>query len=398
MSSQITMPKLTDTMEEGTIVRWLKQVGDRVETGEVLAEIETDKADMELEASEAGVVQEIKVNEGDTAPVGAVIAVIGSDGAGEAATGEQPPRVPPASKPVEVPPSPPQAQRAAPGRPVRKVGAAPRSKAAEADPRRSQPPEAARPVERPAAARETNTAPHRPAAAKPSAPQGRVELSKMRLSIAKRMAEAKREVPHFYVTSEIDMGEALRLRESLEATGMLLGAPVSVTHLIIKAAALALQRHPRVNAAWDDGAIVYSETINIGIATAVEDGLLVPVLRGCGELSLAEMANAARELNEKAKGGRFTSDEMLGATFSISNMGMLDIDEFSAVINPPQAAILAIGAIKERAVARDGRLAVAKTMRVTLSCDHRVLNGVEGAGFLEELKRLLENPVALVMG
>jgi len=220
----------------------------------------------------------------------------------------------------------------------------------------------------------------------------------MRLSIAKRMAEAKREVPHFYVTSEIDMGEALRLRESLEATGMLLGAPVSVTHLIIKAAALALQRHPRVNAAWDDGAIVYSETINIGIATAVEDGLLVPVLRGCGELSLAEMANAARELNEKAKGGRFTSDEMLGATFSISNMGMLDIDEFSAVINPPQAAILAIGAIKERAVARDGRLAVAKTMRVTLSCDHRVLNGVEGAGFLEELKRLLENPVALVMG
>ena len=397
MPAQVTMPKLTDTMEEGTIVRWLKQVGDRVEVGDILAEIETDKADMELEASEAGVMQEIKVNEGDTAPVGAVIAVIGAERAAKARTREQPSPVQPVSNSVEEPTSPPEPQKAKPEAPVAKVEPPPGSKTGEAVLNRSRSPEAARQAERPAAGRETDTA-LRTRASKAAVPHGRVELSKMRLTIAKRMAEAKREVPHFYVTSEIDMGEAVRLRESLEATGMLLGGPVSVTHLIIKAAALALQRHPRVNAAWDDGAIVYPEAINLGIATAVEDGLLVPVLRGCEGLSLADIASAARELNEKAKGGRFTSDEMLGATFSISNLGMLDVDEFSAVINPPQAAILAVGAIKERAVARAGQLAIARTMRVTLSCDHRVLNGVEGARFLEELKRLLENPVALVMG
>ena len=219
----------------------------------------------------------------------------------------------------------------------------------------------------------------------------------MRLTIAKRMAEAKRDVPHFYLTSEIEMDAAVGLRASLEKTGML-REPVTVTHLLIKAVAIALQRHPRVNAAWDNDGVRFSEAINIGIATAVEDGLLVPVLKSCEQLSLDAIAAAARQLNEKARGGRFTADEMLGGTFTISNLGMFDVEEFSAVINPPQAAILAVGSVKQRAVARNGTLSVAKTMRLTLSCDHRVLNGVEGAQFLQELKRLLENPVALVMG
>ncbi len=371
------MPKLTDTMEEGTIVRWLKHVGDSVQRGEILAEVETDKADMELEAAAAGVVEEIRVDEGGTAAVGAIIAVIGA-GDGRKAR--------PAAKEQAAAESTP---REAPAKSAPKPAVAPQPAPAETRAARAEP----QPTRVPGAAE----APKVPRAG--DAPvHGRVELSKMRLTIAKRMAEAKREVPHFYIGSEIDMGEALRLRESLTATGMSLGVAISVTHMIIKAAAIALQRQPRVNAAWDDGAVLYSETINIGIATAVEDGLLVPVLRECERLSLADIAKRARELNEKAQGGRFGAEEMLGATFSISNMGMLDIDEFSAVINPPQAAILAVGAIKERAVARQGRLAVAKTMRVTLSCDHRVLNGVEGARFLEELKRLLENPVALVMG
>jgi len=198
------------------------------------------------------------------------------------------------------------------------------------------------------------------------------------------------------VTSEIDMSEAVRLRASLAAG--VVPERITVTHLIVRALAKTLVAHPRVNGSWADGAIAYHDDVNIAIAVAVEDGLLAPVLRRCQHLTLRQIARAAAELVEKAQSGRFGGDEMSGATFTLSNMGMLDIEEFSAVITPPQAAILAVGAIKDRAVVRDGQLAVAKTMRVTLSVDHRVLNGVEAGRFLEDLKRTLENPVALVVG
>jgi len=394
MSIDVTMPKLTDTMEEGTIVRWLKRVGEHVAAGDILAEIETDKADMELESESDGILRDIKVGEGDTAAVGAIIATLA---AATEVRAEKPapapePQAParestpqraaaPANKPVAHPPSAtPLARRVAQQARVelREVtGSGARGRVTKRD-----------------VAAATQTKPTAPVAAAP--PAGRVELSKMRQTIAHRMAEATRDIPHFYVTAEIDMSDAMRLRTSLDQTGMV-REPVTVTHLVIKAVAIALQRHPRVNAAWADGALNFNEAVNIGIATAVEDGLLLPVLQHCERLSLVEIASAARALNEKARGGRFSADEMLGGTFTVSNMGMLDVEDFTAIINPPQAAILAVGAIKERAIARDGRVEVGRTMRVTLSCDHRILNGVEGARFLEELKRLLENPVALVL-
>ena len=223
-----------------------------------------------------------------------------------------------------------------------------------------------------------------------------VEATRMRLAIAKRMAEAKREIPHFYVGAEIDMGEAMRVCAS-RSNGARRCPGLTVTHLLLRALAMALVHHPRVNASWRDDAIELHDDVNIGIAVAVEDGLVVPVLHRAQTLTLAEIAAHAAALTDKARTGKFSGEDLTGGTFSLSNVGMLAVDELVAVINPPQAAILAVAAVKERAIARDGQLAVAKTMRATLSCDHRVLNGVEGGRFLEELKDILENPVALLL-
>ena len=390
MPTEITMPKLSDTMEEGTILRWLKRVGEPVAKGEMLAEVETDKADMELEAGQSGTLSEIRVKEGESAAVGAVIAVLAD--AGQTA-GAAPPAAP----------APPKtAPRAAPPKPATPIPPPPSPPAQRAP----TPPPSSTP---PPAARAHGTAPGAPPAppatkwtprtdaATPPAPSGRQEQSKLRLAVAKQMTAAKREVPHFYVTAEIDMSDAARLRAAL-ATSDTVPERITYTHLIIRALALTLPRHPRVNASWSDGAIIYHDDINIGVAVAVDDGLVAPVLRGCQHLSLRQIARAATELASKAQAGRFGGDELTGGTFTVSNMGMLDIEEFSAVIIPPQAAILAVGAIKDRAVVRDGHLAVAKTMRATVSVDHRVLNGVEAGRFLEDLKGVLEKPFVLVMG
>ncbi len=211
----------------------------------------------------------------------------------------------------------------------------------------------------------------------------------MRQSIAKRMSEAFRDIPHFYLTTEIDMTEAVRLKDALKA-GQVYPVPVTYTHLVLKATALALKRHPRLNSSYQDGAVELKSDINLGMAVAVEDGLIVPVLRHVDQRSLAEIAQEARRLAEAAPQGRFTSEDLSGGTFTVSNLGMLDITEFAAVINPPQAAILAVGAVKERPVVRDGAVVPGRTMRVTLSCDHRIIDGMVGGRFLEELKRLLE--------
>jgi pyruvate dehydrogenase E2 component (dihydrolipoamide acetyltransferase) len=210
------------------------------------------------------------------------------------------------------------------------------------------------------------------------------------------MSQSKREIPHFYVASEIDMTEAARLREQILET-KLFPERITFTHLLIRALALVLPRHPRVNASWVDGAVQIHQDVNIAIAVAVEDGLVAPVIHRCQQLHLREIAQATQGLVEKAQAGKFTGSELTGATFTISNMGMLDIDSFTAVITPPQAAILAVGSIRERPVVRSGQLAVAKTMRVTLSADHRVLNGVEAGRFLEDLKHTLEHPLVLVL-
>ncbi len=389
MPTEITMPKLSDTMEEGTILRWYKHPGDRVESGEVLAEVETDKADMELEASASGIMAEIRVSEGASAAVGAVIAVL--DGAEQAAeaSGAQPPEavVPPAGATAaprreRAPARPPSAERTkVPSTPPRAIPTQP-------------PPPPSTPPHAPPGPAPAPTAQWKPRSA--AAPHGTQPISKLRQAVAKQMALSKREIPHFYVTAEIDMTEAARLRSSMAATPAL-PEHITFTHLMIRALAAILPRHPRVNASWSEQGIVYHDDVNIGVAVAVEDGLVAPVLRGCQQLSLRAIARAANDLVQKAQAGHFGGDALTGATFTLSNMGMLDVEEFSAVITPPQAAILAVGAIKDRPVVRDGQLAVAKTVRVTLAVDHRVLNGVEAARFLEDLKRALEHPLALVL-
>jgi pyruvate dehydrogenase E2 component (dihydrolipoamide acetyltransferase) len=209
------------------------------------------------------------------------------------------------------------------------------------------------------------------------------------------MAEAKREIPHFYVSAEIDMTEAVRLRQSIKQSGAMPG--LTVTHILVKALAIALVDHPRVNASWQDDGVLFHDDINVGVAVAVEDGLVVPVLHRAQRLSLQETSRQVSVLTDKARRGKFGGDDLSGGTFSLSNVGMLDVDELVAVINPPQAAILAVGAVKTRPIVRQGQLVIAPTMRATLSCDHRVLNGVEGGEFLADVKRVLENPVMLLV-
>lgn len=429
MPIEITLPKLSDTMEEGKILRWLKRVGDQVAPGDVVAEVETDKADMEVEASDGGIVSEIRVQEGESAPVGAVLAVLGGQpraagaakrpaearpvrGADEREEGKRPPAqgagddseargapVPQRARPTPIARATPAVRSAPPL--AKSPGGAPKLRAsplaqrlarerglnlAQVQGSGSEGKIVRRDVDRAPAEPE-------PRRGEELAP-GRRELSKMRQSIARRMTEAKQGIPHFYVAAEIDMGEAMRLLEALKQQ---VDSHITVSHLVVKAAAMALQEHPRVNGQWLDGAVEIPASINIGIAVAVEDGLIVPVVHGCEALALRDIAIEARRLVEAARQGGFSGDDLRGGTFSISNLGILDVDEFSAIINPPQAAILAVGSIKERAVARQGQLAVARTMRVTLSCDHRQLNGVEGARYLETLKAILETPLRMIV-
>lgn len=446
MPTELKMPKLSDNMEQGTIIRWLKKPGDSVRRGEPLAEVETDKADVEVEASESGVLSEIRVGEGEDAAVGAVIAVLAAEGEGDGAGGKAAARTKPEDRPAAAPaakaerpaarseerrtaeaPSRRQAKKSRaedghaaaedeshrPGRSVRASPLAARLAEEEgvdlAGLRGSGP--GGRIVRRDVEAaledgeREPAVGKEAPPAEEPDerktesrpapAPASGEEPSRMRRTIARRMAEAKREVPHFYIASEIDMSAAMRLREDIKRAGAI--ADLTVTHVILKAVAVALKRHPRVNASWVEEKVVFHDAVGIGVAVAVEDGLVVPVLHDADRLSLADIAKQAGALVEKARQGKFSGEDLSGGTFSVSNVGMIDVDDLVAVINPPQAAILATAAVKERPFVRDGQLVVARTMRANLSCDHRILNGVEGARFLAEVKELLENPVVLVL-
>lgn len=417
------MPKLSDTMEEGKILKWLKQVGDAIEVGEVLAEVETDKADMELEASESGTLRAIQVGEGESAAVGTVIAVLDGSADGAATkrdTNAKPAKAAPAAA-SDATPSEDRQDAASARPPVGKKAAtaapAPSGGSTRGAPKAS---EAARTLaskrgvdlatlegtgpdgrivseDVEAAAKSPRSAPAvRPGREREAPVAERHELSRMRQSIARRMSEAFRDIPHFSVTAEIDMSEAVRLKAALEKEGGF-AVPVTYTHMVLKATARALTKHPRLNASYRDGALEVHAAVNLGMAVSVDDGLIVPVLRGADERSLADIATEARRLVAQTKQGRFTSEDLSGGTFTVSNMGMLDLESFTAVINPPQAAILAVGSIKPRAVVRDGAVVAAHTMFVTVSCDHRIIDGVMAGRFLEELKTLLENPIGLVV-
>ena len=462
MAIEVQMPRLSDTMEEGKILKWLKQVGDRIEVGDIIAEVETDKADMEMEALDAGVLMEIRVKEGESAPVNAVIAVLREEGEDVVPSGTAKPNESVAQVPVGAPQPPTQPhpiavtareeERSAPQQPVdvrANVEPALRTAPQERKVRelresrlRKEAPEpiatedrvfASPLVKRMAQEQgidlskvhgsgpggrivkqdlEVHASPGsatvqlkvteqpQPTSVTPPAPPapvgGKEPFSRMRATIAKRMAESMREIPHFYVTVEIDMSEAVRMRAALKASARV-SVDVTYTHFLIKAVALALQQHPRLNASFVEDGREFKADINVGLAVSLDDGLIVPVVHDCQNLSLLEIAEKANALVERARTGKPTQEDLSGGTFTISNMGMLPVEHFTAIINPPQGAILAVGAIKERPVVRNGEIRSAHTMMVTLSCDHRILDGVTGGQFLADLKKLLENPVGLMV-
>ncbi len=430
MAEVIRMPRMSDTMEEGVIVGWLKKVGDAVEPGDVLAEVETDKATMELESYQEGVLLYIGVKEGPV-PVNGILAVIGEEGedyqAALDAEAEKPTDTAPSEKeeaksaPANTPAAAPaQPQIAAPPPPVStpattsdaRLKASPLAKSMARESgidlanitgtgdqgriikRDIEAYLAKGPAAVPANGQQIAAAANVPAftLAQDRADED-IRVSQMRKTIARRLGESKFSAPHFYLTIEIDMGKTIAARKSLNEV-----APVKISFndLVIKACAVALQQHPAVNSSWMGDTIRRNGNIHIGVAVAVPDGLLVPVIRYANMKSLSQINVEVKALAEKAKNKKLQPDEMTGNTFTISNLGMFGIEEFTAIINPPDACILAVGTIVEKPVVVDGKMEVGHRMKVTLSCDHRVVDGATGARFLQTLKNMLEDPVRLL--
>jgi pyruvate dehydrogenase E2 component (dihydrolipoamide acetyltransferase) len=438
--TKVVMPKLSDAMESGKMIKWLKKEGDRIQGGDILAEVETDKADVEMEAFGAGVLRKILVPAGASAPIGTLIGVIAEPGeditalvasappapAGAASAVPQAPRqvvaapsAPPvqssrpalvgaqasvgagvgqgqaaiASAPAVVAPAPPGG--ASGGR----VKASPLAKKIAAQTgvdlrliQGSGP--GGRIIRRDVEGAGASTAPT-PVAAVSGAEFEDVPLSQIRAAIARRMPLSKAPVPHFYVSSEVAMDRAWELREQLNA---LEGQPkISVNDFVIRACALALLKHPGVNASLQGDAIRVYHRAHIGIAVALDDGLITPVLRDCHAKPLAQIAVESRDLAERARNRKLRAPELSGATFSISNLGMFDVAEFSAIINPPEGAILAVGSVRRVPVVDDAGLGVGRRMMLTISADHRVMDGAMGARFLQDVKRLLEEPLRLLV-
>jgi pyruvate dehydrogenase E2 component (dihydrolipoamide acetyltransferase) len=445
MITKVFMPKLSDAMETGKVIKWLKKEGDPVKGGDVIAEIETDKANVEIEAFGGGVLRKIVVAEGGQVPVGDLIGVIADPTedisslaaapakptapaarpapAAAAAGGPLPAMesyqsvpvtaavVPMAPAAAAAPPSADGRVKASPlarkiagqtGVDLRLIqGTGPGGRIIRRDV------EAAHAAPRPAA---VPVGAPQPAAPRPAAPPARpqfvipprpaaefedVAMSPMRAAIAKRMPMSKAPVPHFYVTSEVDMDATWALREQLNRLD---GQPkISVTDMVIKATALALLKNPGVNAQLNGQGIRVHHRAHIGIAVALEQGLITPVLRDCDVKPLGRIAVESRDLADRARGGKLRVQELSGATFSISNLGMYDVEEFSAIINPPEGAILAVGSVLQKPVVDDDQIRVGRRMKMTISCDHRVMDGAMGARFLQDVKRLLEEPLRLLV-
>jgi pyruvate dehydrogenase E2 component (dihydrolipoamide acetyltransferase) len=418
--AEVIMPKMGDAMTEGKVLRWMKQPGDRVARGEAIAEIETDKVNVDLEAEEAGTLAEVVVPAGAMAAVGATIAVIarageaagatpaakdaaaGTTAAEKAAAGS---KAVAAARPAAAKPT----QETAPAEAAPETGAVRASPLARRLAEQHGIPLASITGTGPdgrvtkedveAAAAAGTTAAQAPAARTPTAPAAAGDrdepLSRMRQTIARRMTEAKQQIPHIYITMSVGMDAALALRRQIN-DGADDARKVSVNDLVTRAAALALRKFPALNAAFADNAVRYYGDVNISVAVALPEGLIAPTLYHCDRKSVWEIAAESRALAERARTGKLRPEDLRPGTFTISNLGMFDVDVFSAIVNPPQAAILAVGAAKPQPVVRDGALAAATMMQVTCSADHRVTDGAEVARFLTELRRLLEQPVWLV--
>jgi len=419
MAEIIEMPRLSDTMTEGVIAKWHKKVGDLIKPGDLLAEIETDKATMEFEAPIGGALLYIGAPEGKPIPIGAPIAIIGkpdedisallNQGASPAPPESVTSPVPAQPQPAATPPPPAEAPARVPASPA--LGAPPAETRLKASPlARSMAQKAGidlhqvhgtgeggRIIRRDVEAYLSHAVATTPVAtpAQPAAaPYQEVPLSQMRKTIARRLTASMQEAPHFYLTRAVSMEAAATWREKLNA---LSPHKISFNDLIIKAVAMALRKHPYLNAAWMGDHIRLYQEIHIGFAVAVEEGLIVPVLRHADRKGLSEIAAETVLLAQKARERKLAPEEYTGSTFSISNLGMFGIEEFTAVINPPEAAILAVGAIQPTPVVKDGQVVVERRMRVTLSCDHRVVDGATGAAFLETFTQLLEEPARLLL-
>jgi len=436
MATQVVMPKLSPTMEEGQLARWLKKEGDKVSMGEPLAEIDTDKATMEMQALSNGVLRKILVREGESAPLGQPIAIIGEpdEDISQLLKGAEPAQpAPEATVPDKLPES-----DTVPAIEQKETAAEPELPG---DGKKDGKPAAGgRMLVSPIAARMAADAGVNLASLQGSGPSGRIvkrdieaamtekkassaaapklraapsvkaeqgvaygpsgyrnePLSEMRRTIARRLVTSIGPVPHFFLTTEIEMDRAADMRQQVNS--LYPDVKLSINDIIIKVAAAALIQHPHVNASFQDKTVRYYEHADIGVAVATENGLITPVVRSADLKSLLDIGAEVRELAGRARERRLKPEEYLGATFSISNLGMFGIDEFTAVINPPEAAILAVGAMSPKPVAKDGEIEIHQMMRVTMSCDHRVVDGAVGAQFLQTFKQILENPLYLFLG
>jgi len=398
------MPRLSDSMEEGTILTWMKQVGEEIAVGEEIVEIETDKANMAYESDVAGTLTEILAPEGKTLPIGSPIAVIGAPGEGPAATATGPvaaataestPAAPAAAPDGERIKASPVARRLAKERGVdlsRIAGTGPGGRIVKKDVKEAA---ASEPAAAPAA---TAAAPPTPADAETA--KGTVtveELTRLQQVVARRMSESKATAPHFYLEAEIDMSRAVQARARLKAAAAEGEVVPSFNDMVVKASALALREFPRANGSYKDGRFELYSRVNVGVAVAAQDALVVPTVFDADKKGLRQIASDSRALAQRVRSGEVTPPELSGGTFTVSNLGMFGIDNFSAVINAPQAGILAVGAIVERPAVRDGEIVPAHLMGVTLACDHRILYGADGAQFLARIKALLEEPLALAL-
>ena len=417
----ITMPRLSDTMTTGTVATWLKKVGDVVKEGDILAEIETDKATMEFESFHSGSLLSVGIQEGESAPVDSVLAIIGPAGTDVAAyadflkTGGAPVAAPAQSTPEAAPAATPVATAATTpvvneggrvfasplARQIAKEkgidlnqvkGSGENGRIVKSDVENFTAAPSAPAVQ--AAAPASAAAP----AVKPFVPAGsefseQIKNSQMRKTIARRLSESIFTAPHFYLTIEVAMDEAMKSRGVINTVP---DTKVSFNDMVIKACAMALKKHPKVNSQWSDEAITINHHVHVGVAVAVEDGLVVPVVRFTDQMSLSQIGAAVKDLAGKARNKKLQPSEMEGSTFTVSNLGMFGITEFTSIINQPNSAILSVGAIIQKPVVRDGQIVVGHTMNVTLACDHRTVDGATGAEFLQTLRTFLENPVTML--
>ena len=416
--ADVVMPRLSDSMEEGTVLAWIKAVGDEVAVGDELVEIETDKANMVYESDTAGTLTEIVAPEGATLPIGEVIARIGGEGdegggrtaAGAATVPESAP--PPSSlqpRPSSEPPrsggervkASPVARRIAADRGIDLAslsGSGPGGRIIKRDVETAEAaPPAAAPAPAPAP---MPTAPTPGAREEPETARGSaevIELTKLQQTVARRMAESKATAPHFYLTTEIDMSRAVAAREAIKAAADEGDVVPSFNDMVIKACAIALREFPRANGAYRDGKVEEYSRVNVGVAVAAQDALVVPTVFDADAKGLRQIATEARALAARVRDGSITPPELSGGTFTVSNLGMFGVTSFSAVINPPQAAILAVGSIEAVPVVRDGEIVPGSKMAATLACDHRILYGADGARFLARVRDLLTEPVFLAL-